>query len=426
MRVFMAAVSGLLLASCQSAINPYIPYPNEGQTRAALLDSNYPLDKVLLDVQQTRVKLTDYADQQGRMRTASNLGVFGGAAFALVGAMYGAPRDALVGGGAFSGGSYAAGQLFTPAGYAALYRSALPTLACIENVAGPVRDVFVVYRTPYKDLDKAREELAAAIKEADPIVKAQQGKSGDPELDELRSALADAYNVQTAAQTALIRLKGIATQEGIFADRVNTALTKVIDDVNRRLQDVQPTAADARQLAGGIGSFGLAGLAEAGTEFGSLASGLRRIKEASSAKDSASQYASIIGRLSATSKATQAIIDALPKTEPPGLDAARKSVVECKLADATAATLTRSPATDITLKPGETAVFSISGGQAPYTATVLGVRPSGLEIDPISWSGQFTVKAASNASDAQAVPLEIRDGTPNSPAKLSFNLSVKK
>lgn len=421
-RFALIAVFAFVLASCKTVVDPFVPYPERPTDRSEpALDSKYALDRAMARLYKARSTLQDYAEQQAQILAASKGGVFGGALGALASGLYGGSRDLIVGFGLAGGGSYALGQLYGPAGYAAAYRSGLRALSCIDETASPVRAAIVMVRQP-------RRELSDSIANLDTLV-GNASKHSDAARPPLASAITASHKTLEEASKAGASADKILLIEEPVAARVNRATDRIVDDVNARIEAQQPDAAAAAALARSIGTLGLAGIADAKAATLGLGGEIRQrgvVTEGAkpTVKSEAQRLAEELGVAKQRVESAIAVLsDAVTKHAATTEDAIRTALVACKLDDISVATLAKAPAGNVELEAGKTYGFTISGGQAPYGLIVLGSPPEGIEFTPpVSWNGSFTIKTSAKWAKGAEANVEIRDSASKSPAKLGFTV----
>ncbi len=421
-RFALVAICAFVLASCKTAVDPFVPYPERPTDQSEpALDSKYTLDRAMARLYKARSTLQDYAEEQARILAASKGGVFGGALGALASGLYGGSRDLIVGFGLGGGGSYALGQLYGPAGYAAAYRSGLRALSCIDETASPVRAAIIMVRQPRKELSDSISSLDALVGKA--------SKHSDAARSPLASAITESHKTLEEASKAGASADKILLIEEPVAARVNRATDRIVDDVNARIEAQQPDAAAAAALARSIGTLGLAGIADAKAATFRLGGEIRQPRVVTegvrpTVKSEAQRLAEELGVAKQRVESAIAVLsDAVTKHAATTEDAIRLALAACKLDDVSVATLTKSPAGNVELEGSKTYGFTISGGQAPYGLTVLGTPPEGIEFTPpVSWNGSFTIKTSAKWTKNAEANIEIRDSGSKSPAKLGFTV----
>lgn len=404
--VFLVAASTVALLSCASAIDPYVPYPERTpKDIKALSESSSLLDNALARLYQTRNTLQDYAHEQARILAMSKGGVFGGGLGAIASGLYGGSRDLIVGFGLAGGGSYALGQLYGPAGYAAAYRSGLGAISCVEGAVTPSAGVFTRLRIHQKTLEKMHE-----------------GKLSDETKGAIKSTIGD--------------LDKALAMEGALGVTVDSAVDQIIKNVNDIIEVREPDIASAAALVRSIGAYGLSGIPEAQK---SMADGADKVK---AAQAMAQQKLVLMGPTGVPTPPIDAVAEAaalaeikksrddLQKTGDVAIKAIEASLATCKVSPSTPSVLMKRPSDDKDIEiAGKDTFhkFTITGGQAPYSAVFLGAPPKGLKIEPegsLSWTGDFTVKATEAFTENGTVEIDIRDSNPKTPARLGKSLKV--
>ncbi|MGE0746853.1 MAG: hypothetical protein AB7K86_16470 [Rhodospirillales bacterium] len=404
--VFASLFSLAALTGGCTVFQPFVPIPEpvrQPDERASAVEA------ALVRLDTVRSDLKGRANEQATIEAVAGVATFAGALGALAAGMYGGSRDMIVGFGLGGGTAYAAGSLAAPKGVGEAYRAGIEALNCVDAAGTPALQPWMAAATLSRVTDMVVTEVDRIERIFTPSIR----------IVELSTALT---RTRAVVSTARIVAGSVIPLDREIGGHVHVAVSNVGAAVNNRVAIQKSDLEAISRMARSLGSFSFEGPptgpgaeAAAGAATDAAARLAARAAGALSqpgATDTSAAQRAETALLADLRGQLEKAIEAYRNTVRITAEDVKSGVTACRIAElAATAGLSRQPSDKVQVEAGAPASFQISGGTAPYFATVLDSPPAGLQVDKASRDGIFNVRIDTAPATAKDVRIAVQDSS---------------